>query len=630
VRPLVLLAAASVLCAGAAAQEDPGTGALVAETASGRVELPIVDLTVDLEVNGTSVRGTIEQRFVNPGGEAIDGTYVFPLPEGAAVDYLSLSVDGRSWVGEIQEKEEARRTFERAKVGGKRAGLVEQHRPNIFRTSVANIPAGSEVSVTLSFLDEADWQDGVFTTAFPLTITPRYKPGETDPVCSASVPNATVRALLEPGFPVEWVRSPSHVLTRPSNAPEVSVATGGPADRDFVLRWKPVSASAPFAGGVVEDREDGRYLSVTVLPPDLGDDASRTLPTQTVFVVDVSGSMEGPSILRAREALLAALDRLRPEDSFAMIRFNDGFESYHGRFEPARPAELAAARAWVEGLRAGGGTEILPALLEALAQSARGDPRALQRVVLITDGAVGNEEEVLEAVEGSLGETRLHVVGIGAAPNRWLMQKLARSGRGVAEFVGSVDEVKERIDALLTRTERAVVGDLAVLGVDAADLDLAGRRIPDLYAGRPLTITARLAPGRTIPKLSVWGRARGGPVTIDLPVVEAKEGSGAATRWARARIEALEDSKRAGADPAVVRTDVVDLAKRFSLVTAYTSFVVVEEESEEEHCCCSREGLDELPAGGTEEPLLFALGVLLPLGGLVVIGVLRLTRGGIA
>jgi Ca-activated chloride channel family protein len=114
-----------------------------------------------------------------------------------------------------------------------------------------------------------------------------------------------------------------------------------------------------------------------------------------------------------------------------------------------------------------------------------------------------------------------------------------------------------------------------VLGIDARDLDLAGRRIPDLYAGRPLTITARLAPGAKIPKLSVWGRARGGPVTIDLPVVEAKDGSGTATRWARARIEALEDSKRTGADPAVVRTDVIELAKRFSLVTAYTSFVVV-------------------------------------------------------
>jgi len=608
VRTLVLIAAASVLFAGAAAQEDPGTGALVVETAAGRVELPVVGLNVDLYVTGTSVRGTIVQRFLNSESDTIDATYVFPLPEGAAVDHLTLQVDGRSWVGEIQEKEEAQMTFERAKVEGKRAGLVEQHRPNIFKTSVANIPAGSEVSVTLAFLDEAEWEDGVFSTVFPLTITPRYKDDGTG-TCGGAVPQATVNVLLEPGFPVAWIRSPSHELTR--------LTATSAADRDFVLRWKPVSSAVPFAGGVVEDREDGRYLSVTVLPPDLGDDAARALPTQTVFVIDVSGSMQGTSIQQAKEALLAALGRLRPEDAFALIKFNDTFEPYRGRFEPAGSAELAAARAWVDGLAAGGGTEIPKALLEALTEAERGDPRALRRVVLITDGAVGNEEEVLEAVEKSLGDTRLHVVGIGAAPNRWLMKKLAESGRGVCEFVGSIDDVKDRMDALLSRTERAVVGDVEVLGLD--DLDLAGRRIPDLYAGRPLTITAKLPPGRAIPKLSVWGRARGGPVSIDLPVLEAKEGSGTATRWARARIEALEDSKRRGADPAVVRADVVDLAKRFSLVTAYTSFVVVEEESDEEQCECCHSGIDELPAGGTLEPLLLALGAGLTLGGLALL-----------
>jgi Ca-activated chloride channel family protein len=623
VRPLVLIAAASVLFTAAAALEDPGTGALVAETAAGRVELPVAELSVDLYVSGTSVRSTIVQRFENPGRDTIDATYVFPLPEGAAVDYLTLEVNGRRWVGEIQETEEARKTFERARVEGKRAGLVEQHRPNIFRTSVANIPAGSEVTVTLSFLDEAEWNDGVFMTVFPLTITPRYKAGETEATRSIGAPKATVHAYLRPGFPVAWVGSPSHELTRANVRDDVDVELQTAADRDFILGWKPVSTAVAFAGGVVEDRDEGRYLSVTVLPPDLGDDAARALPTQTVFVVDVSGSMEGPSIVQAKQALLAALDRLRPEDSFALIKFNDGFEPYLGRFEPAGAAELAAARAWVDGLQAGGGTEILPAVVEALAESERGDPRALRRVVLVTDGAVGNEEEVLGAVEKSLGDTRLHVVGIGAAPNRWLMRKLAQSGRGVAEFVGSVGEVKDRMDALLARTERAVIGDVAILGIDAADLDLAGRRIPDLYAGRPLTITARLAPGAVLPRLSVWGRARGGPVTIDLPVVEAKQESGVATRWARARIEALEDSKRSGADPASVRADVIELAKRFSLVTAYTSFVVVEGEGEGEESC--GEGLDELPAGGTLEPLLLAIGA-----GLTLCGLALLARGKLA
>jgi Ca-activated chloride channel family protein len=413
------------------------------------------------------------------------------------------------------------------------------------------------------------------------------------------------------------VRSPSHELTRLGPGFDVEAATA--ADRDFILRWKPASSAAPFAGGVVEDRDDGRYLSVTVVPPDLGDDSARALPTQTVFVIDVSGSMEGPSLVQAKAALVAALERLRPEDSFSMIQFYSEFERYKSGFEAATPAAVASARAWVEGLYTKGGTEIAPALLEALAQSERGDARALRRVVLITDGAVENEEQVLQSVESSLGDTRLHVVGIGAAPNRWLMKKLAESGRGVCEFVGSIADVKERIDALLAGTERAVVSDLSVFGIDARDLDLAGRKIPDLYAGRPLTVTAKLPPHKAIPKLTVWGRARGGPVTIDLPIVEAKDGSGTATRWARARIEALEDSKRDGADPATVRADVIDLAKRFSLVSAYTSFVVVENESEEDECECCDLGIDELPAGGTYEPLFLAIGAGLTLGGLTLL-----------
>ncbi|HJQ97521.1 MAG TPA: VWA domain-containing protein, partial [Candidatus Polarisedimenticolaceae bacterium] len=452
---------------------------------------------------------------------------------------------------------------------------------------------------------------------FPLTITPRYK--DDAAIYSPAGPKTTVHAYLWPGFPIDWVRSPSHELKPIDGSLQLSFETSGSADRDFILRWKPVSSATPFAGATVEEREDGRYMSVTVLPPDLGDDSVRALPTQTVFVIDVSGSMEGPSLVQAKAALVTALERLRPEDSFSIIEFYQDFDSYKDHFEAATPAAIASARAWVEGLRTKGGTEIPPALLWALAQSEHGDPRMLRRVVLITDGAVGNEEEVFSTVEKSLGDTRLHVVGIGAAPNRWLMQKLAQSGRGVCEFVGSLDDVKERIDALLARTERAVISDVTVLGVDAADLDLAGRKIPDLYAGRPLTITARLASGKAIPKLLVWGRARGGPVAIDLPLVEVKNGSGGATRWARARIEALEDSKREGADPAVVRADVIDLAKRFSLVTAYTSFVVVEHESEELECECCHEGIDELPAGGTYEPLLLAIGAGLTLGGVALL-----------
>lgn len=622
-RGLVLLAAASVLATGAAAQEGPGTGALLADIGGERVELPVASISVELTITGTVVRGTIEQRFENPAGTTLDATYVFPLPEGAAVDGLFLTVGGRRFAGEIREKEEARRTFERAKAAGKRAGLVEQHRPNLFRTSVAGIPPGDIVTVSLTYLDDADWEGGTFSTTFPLTITPRYSLGSSERISSSGpAPRASIRAVVDAGVPLESIGSPFHGLETSLSGSRAALGPGSiGTDRDFVLRWTPSKGHEPVGGALVEEREDGRYFSVMIVPPMPGRPGGAAIPTQTVFVVDVSGSMEGPSMEQAKEALLAALARLTPGDSFTLVKFSSVHEAYREWLLPATPSEIARATDWVRNLATEGGTEILPAVLYGLELAERGPASVLRRVVLITDGAVNNEDEVARMVSEKLGETRLHVVGIGPAPNRWLMRKLATSGRGTAEFIGAISEVRRRTDALLARTERAVITGVRLEGTDAVDLEIAPDPIPDLYEGVPLVLTGRIPAGRTAGKLSLSGNAASGPVTIDLPIHTATPRAGIGTRWARARVESLEDARRAGADPDAVRRDVVDLAKRFSLVTAYTSFVVVEDVSP------VVDGIEELPACGTLGPLLLNVGAALAIVGLAVLGFGRLARG---
>jgi Ca-activated chloride channel homolog len=622
VRGLVLIAAASVLATGAAAQEDPGTGALLATIGGERVELPVASVEVELTITGTIVRGTIEQKFENPADERLDATYVFPLPEGAAVDGLSLTVGGRRFAGEIREREEAKATFERARAAGRGAGLVEQHRPNLFKTSVAGIPPRDVVTVQLTYLDDADWEQGAFSTTFPLTITPRYAPGGVETPISPRAREARVRVVLDAGVPLEKVVTPSRGLVssvsenRAELGPE-SIST----DRDFVLRWTPRQAPGPVAGVLVEQREDGRYFSVTVVPPALDATGLAGMPAQTVFVVDVSGSMQGPSMEQAKEALVAALARLRGGDTFTLVKFSAVHEAYSEEFLPATQHEIARAQDWVRDLSIEGGTEILPALVRGLELSERGDPSVLRRVVLITDGAVDNEDDVVRAVSAKLGESRLHVVGIGPAPNRWLMRKLAESGRGTVEFIGSISEVGRRTDALLARTERAVVTGVVVEGDGASRLEIAPDPIPDLYDGAPLVITGRIPDGVDVRRLSLQGSAAGGPVTFDLPLHAACARAGIGTRWARARVESLEDARRAGADPALVRRDVVDLAMRFGLVTPYTSFVVVENESP------SEEAIEELPSCGTLAPLLLDVGAMLAVAGLAVLGFRRLARG---
>lgn len=615
----IILAAASVLATGAAAQaapdgDDPGTGALLAKMNGTLVAMPMVSMDVRLSVSGPMVRSHVQQAFSNPTDETLEAVYVFPLPEGAAVDDLTLEVGGRSFVGEIQEKGEARGTYERAKAEGKGAGLVEQHRPNIFRTSVANIPPHASVSVHLGLVDEAEWDSGTFSTVFPMTITERYSPSGTQAAFSGPGPEAlsvTVAAHIDAGVPLAEIACPSHAIRTITGRDGVSVKVGdGPvaADRDFVLRWRPSVLTAPIAGGLVEERGDGRYGLAMLVPPEIDRPNAMALPTQTVFVVDVSGSMRGPSLDQAKAALTVALDRLRPGDTFTLIKFDSANEAYSESFLHADGAAVEDAKRWVEGLAAGSGTEILPALIRALELSERGDARSARRVVLITDGAVENEEQVLAAVSGALGGTRLHIVGIGLAPNRWLMKELARVGRGAYVSIGTIEEVKARTTELLLRTERSVITDVALEWEGAAPLDAGPDPVPDLYAGRPLVVTARFDPSKPLPKLRVWGRAAGGPVTIDVDFRAAREDSGIATRWARARIGTLENARIHGADPIVIRADVIDLAKRFRLVTPYTSFVVV---ADDVHADDAGDEDGGLPQGGTDEPLLLAIGAAL-------------------
>ncbi len=616
----MLLTVTSVTSAEPPENGDPGTGALLAKMNGVLVPMPVVAMDVSLSISGPIVRGRVVQTFENPTAETLEAVYVFPLPEGAAVDGLMLEVGDRRFVGEVHEKEEARRTYEKAKAEGTGAGLVEQDRPNIFRTRVANIPPHASIVVHLDTLDEAEWSEGWFSTTFPTTITARYAPSNAitcelvSPDTAAHAPLVALHATIDAGLEMAAITSSSHrvLATARGSSFDVKVGEGVvPADRDFVLRWQPKAEFVAIAGGLVEERADGRYGLAMLVPPQLTKSGAGTFATQTVFVVDVSGSMGGPSLDQAKAALQVALDRLRPGDTFTLIKFDSGNEAYAERFIQAEPAAIDAAKRWVSDLSAGSGTEILPALLRALDLSERGNASVLKRVILITDGAVQNEDQVVAEVGRHLGGTRLHIVGIGLAPNRWLMKELARAGRGTFESIGEIAEVQAKTVALLERTERAVITDVVLEWEGAAPLSADPDPVPDLYDGRPLVVTARFDPSRPLPKLRVWGRAPGGPVTMNVDFARATVNAGIGTRWARARIASLEQARVHGADPAIVRADVIELAKRFSLATAYTSFVVVADESYAAEGV-SRGGEDgTLPQGGTHEPLLLLIGGIL-------------------
>jgi Ca-activated chloride channel family protein len=566
---------------------------------------PLVSTEVSYKVSGVVARARVVQKFRNGTDGFVEGVYVFPLPESAAVDHFRVRAGERVIEGQVREREAARAEYRRAADEGRRAGLVEQQRPNIFTTRVANLGPGEEVAVEIELQQTLSFDEGEVRLRFPLVVGPRYVPGS--PVASVDdgggwsadtdrVPDAShvtppvklasetrhnpvrIRVDLDAGFPVERIESRYHpVLTEAWGEGRYRVRLRdplSPADRDFELAWTPRAGAMPRSALFEEARDGARYLLLTLFPPTGAPVEASRLPRETVFVVDTSGSMEGASIQQARRALLLALDRLRPADRFNVIRFSDATEALFPSPRTAQASAVSLARDWVAGLRASGGTEMRPALEAALVGS--DDPRLVRQVVFLTDGSVGNEEELFGVIRQRLGDTRLFTVGIGSAPNGHFMTKAARFGRGSFTYVGDVREVEEKMGQLFRRLESPVLTGIEIHWPSGAAVEAWPSRVPDLYAGDPVVVSARLS-GPAGEPVVVAGRRGGEEWREELRMDGRRPGAGLGVLWARRKVEALLDSAvEPGADAEAVKAQVVALGLEHHLVTRHTSLVAVD------------------------------------------------------
>ncbi|MBI4628306.1 MAG: class GN sortase [Candidatus Rokubacteria bacterium] len=383
-------------------------GTLLWRTAQQETPMPAPVLRTDVEmrVTGMVLRATVRQEFANPSGEWAEGVYVFPLPEEAAVDHLRMRVGARIIEGVVQERAAAKAAYEQAKQEGKRASLVEQERPNIFTTSVANIPPGAAIEVEIEYQQAVRYDAGRFRLRFPMVVGPRYIPGapaatmsgsswapDTDAVPDASritppvqhpsrgwINPVSLRIELDPGVGLAGLESPYHEIhTLPLSAGRYEITleqVSVPADRDFELVWQPVAGAAPEAALLTSPQGDEVFALLMVLPP--GPTALERLPVprEVIFVLDNSGSMSGASIEQAKAALRLALARLRSADTFNVVRFNHRTDSLILGAQPASPQNVQAAERYVGSIRAEGGTEMLPALLRRTRRTGAAGPAA--------------------------------------------------------------------------------------------------------------------------------------------------------------------------------------------------------------------------------------------------------------
>lgn len=586
---------------------EAGRGVLLFKVDGGTVAAPVVRTEVTMRITGPIARVHVRQSFTNPLDRWLEGVYVFPLPEGAAVDGYRLRIGERLVEAELRERDAAKRAYAEARDTGRRAALLEQERPNMFTASVANIPPRDALVVEMDYQQLARWDAGAFSLRFPMVVGPRYIPGAplgTSPSGASGVvsptaavpdaPRITPTVLRAEELPAGYVLNPVSIdielaagvplaaLESRTHAVEVNergeslhgvrfVAEAVPADRDFELRWAPAPGTAPQAVLFGERGADAAYALLMLLPP-VGDAAPAVrLPREAIFVIDTSGSMHGTSIVQAREALQLALARLRPEDRFNVIEFNSRTRVLFDAPRPATPDAIANASVWVGRLNAEGGTEMAAALAAALDGKDHAD--VVRQVVFLTDGAVGNEDELLRIITARLGDSRLFTVGIGSAPNGHFMTRAAALGRGTFTYIGNVAEVREKMNALFAKLDAPVLKGVEVDWPEAS-AETWPARVPDLYAGEPVMVTARLS--RLDEAVRVRGEQNGIVWKSEVQLAAASAHGGIGKLWARDKLAALLDAERQAGTPEAKRADIVAVALAHGLASKYTSFVAVD------------------------------------------------------
>ena len=572
--------------------DDPVLGGEIRVTqADGLAALVLEHTSVVAEVHAGLARVTLIQWFHNPYEEPLEARYLFPLPSTAAVDRMDLTCGDRLIEGVVMERGEALAAYEEARDDGRKAALLEQERDNLFTQRIASLCPGEEVQITLQYVEQVAYEDGIYELTVPFSVGPRFSPPWVADRDRLDTPYATepTRAVdltvyLDEGKPVAGLWSDSHDITVADEGAwgaEVTTAEEEiPPDRDFVLSWSLEGAQPAI--GVLAHRpcpDEPGYIAVTLEPPRL-DGGFVARPRELLFVLDESGSMEGWPYETSRAAVLMALDKMGPEDTFNLVRFSEAASSLFSRPLHSTPLTRAEAREWLAEFD-GGGTNMDAGIVHSL--DLPGDPSAMRLVLMLTDGYVGGEDTMFGLVRQHLGGARLFSLGVGSSVNRYLLEGLAEMGRGDVIYVYSGDRLEAGVEEFYARIAHPALSDLRI---DWGDLTVSERypaKIPDLWAGQPVQVVARYEPldGEdvdTVVTVHGWlGREEvAWEVPLSVPAV-SHEHEALASLWARRKIRDIEWYPR-GRSEAEVQAAVTAVALEHHLVSRYTSLVAIDDE----------------------------------------------------
>jgi Ca-activated chloride channel family protein len=577
----------------------PGMGCLITRQAEKEIALPLKHTDVNAQVAGFIATVEVTQQFTNPYDTKIEAEYVFPLPENAAVNDFIMIIGDRKIRGIIRERKEAEKIYQEARQQGYVASLLTQERPNIFTQKVANIEPGKQIDVNIKYFNTLAYDDGWYEFVFPMVVGPRFNPpGFTEGVGAVaagqrgisgqktevqylkpyekSAHNISLSVDIDAGVAVEEVVSKNHVIHKKQISPERFVAKISENDdlpnKDFVLRFK-VAGDKIKQALITHKDERGGFFTLMLYPPEETRQVKRS-PMEMFFVIDTSGSMQGKPVEKAKDAVIRALRKLDRDDTFQVIRYANDVSKFAPKPVAATKENIENAINYVQSLAGSGGTMMIKGVTEAL--DFTHDQERYRYICFMTDGYIGNENQVFEAVYDKLGGSRIFSFGVGSSVNRFLLNGLAKMGKGAVAYVGLDEDCGPVIDSYYDRITHPALTDVKIDFGAMQVSDIYPNSVPDLFVGRPVIITGRYA-GTADTTIRITGNSEGKAKEYELFVDGEISSShpAIASVWARRKIEELADL-RVSETSSELAGQILQTALEYNLMSDYTAFVAVD------------------------------------------------------
>ena len=556
-------------------------------------QLPLKDTRVDIAVSGVIADVRVTQTYANEGSRPINATYVFPASTRAAVYSMRMRIGDQLIYAKIKEREQAKQDFEKAKKEGKSASLLEEDRPNVFTMSLANIMPRDEIEIELRYTELLVPTDGVYEVVYPTVVGPRYPSkeksgdGERQKFVSSpylhngTAPTSTlhISTRIAAGMPIKELRCMSHEIAPEWQSADVALLTlddPNPfqGNRDFILRYR-LSGDAMRSGLLLFQSENENFFLYMAQPPERVT-AAQIPPREYIFVVDVSGSMNGFPINTAKYLLNDLISNLRSTDYFNVVLFSGDSTVLSPTSLAANQENIIRAIDLLDQQRGAGGTELLPALQQAM--SLPHEPGISRSIVVVTDGYISGEGETFDYIRQNLGQTNVFSFGIGTSVNRYLVDGIAKAGMGEPFVVTNESEAEAMALKFREYIQSPILTNVQVRSVGFETYDVQPANLPDLLARRPIIVFGKWR-GSVAGTFELTGKTGDGDYvdSFDVSTVQPDEGNGALRYlWARSRIAELSDYGSSYVPEDRIRA-ITDLGLKYNLLTRYTSFIAVRE-----------------------------------------------------